>query len=181
MRRPLLVLAVLPALLAAGCGSADDERAAPALPPVATTTATTTAPSKPPTQAPTAPAAPAGPASAVRAFIGGLKTGGPTAACASTAPVERTACVSELKDFRTFTVHDFGIGAVAVQGDRAIVTFTSVGGVCFDSFCTKNSDPSAGQPKAGVSFDKAYAAVDGGGTPQWRAKRVSGTWYVTDS
>jgi tetratricopeptide (TPR) repeat protein len=124
------------------------------------------------------------PASAVAGYTAGLFTRHPAVACRYTAPSERGICTGMISVFAPLTemTGRWTIGHTAISGNRAIVDVEYHatgynGGVSMD-----NTDPNAGLPNAGLSFDAAYRDVFSSQYAGYATDcvLVGGRWYVDD-
>ncbi len=97
-----------------------------------------------------------------------------------------SSCTSDISSSGV-TFKDWKVGAVTVQGDQAVITFT--GTTCQGSTCVSNSDPNAAtDPEsaayAGSSFAETFATANNpnseNGSPFVAAAvQQNGAWYAS--
>lgn len=119
------------------------------------------------------------PGSAVAGFIGNLLRDRTVAACRYTAPDEQGVCTLglELAGPALRISGQWALGNTAISGDRAIVD------VEYDHVCSRgsyvtNSNPDAGLPGNGVSFDAAFQRAVHTLGDATDCLRIGGRWYV---
>lgn len=120
------------------------------------------------------------PDNAVAGFVGNLLHDRPAAACRYTAPDERAACTVGLELFRGAeqVSGKWALGNGATSGDRAIVD-VEYDQTCENSAnCLSNSNPNAGLPGNGESFDAAFQRALSTLDYATDCTRIGGRWYV---
>ncbi len=121
------------------------------------------------------------PKAAATGFLAGIEAGEFAEACNFIAGVEADLaqrCPEALQEVK-FEVKDFEVGDVFINGDRAVVTVISKGGMCAGGECVTNDDSSAGQPNVDApEFDDAYEAAGSENSPAIQLMRVNNAWGV---
>jgi hypothetical protein len=160
------------ALALAGCSSSSSS---------STTTTTTST---------TLPATGVSGASSPRAlgavYAGALKDGAKF--CTAYAlPAQVSGCTADLSQATGASLKGFKVGAVAVQGSQAVITFT--GTACAGGQCVSNSDPNAGtNPESAVyggsTFAELFAAANDPNSANdspfiAAAVQQGGRWYAS--
>ena len=124
------------------------------------------------------------PASAVAGYTAGLFTRHPALACRYTAPSERGICTGVSAGFAPLTemTGSWTIGHTAISGNRAIVDVEYHAAGYDGNVSMDNTDPNAGLPNAGLSFDAAYRQVFSSQYVHYATDcvLVGGLWYVDD-
>ena len=117
------------------------------------------------------------PTSTVNSFIQAFVSNNGTAVCALVVPAEQSSCTAS-----SFTGVTSGSGQAVnqvIQGDEALVSVTYR--VCAGTSCLSNSDPTAGMPGNGVTFDQAFSSALASSTNSLSPaalELVNGTWYI---
>jgi tetratricopeptide (TPR) repeat protein len=124
------------------------------------------------------------PANAVAGYTAGLFTRHPALACRYAAPSERGICTGIYAGFAPLTemTGSWTIGRTAISGNRAIVDVEYHATGYDGKVSMDNTDPNAGLPNAGLSFDAAYRQVFSSHYVQYATDcvLVGGLWYVDD-
>jgi hypothetical protein len=137
------------ALLLAGCSSSSSS-------PPTTTTTSTTLPA-------TAVSGAGSPRDLGVQYADALKMGAAKFCTTYALPSQVSECSGDLSQLTGASLKGFKVGAVAVQGDQAVISFT--GTACAGSQCVSNSDPNgATDPESAVyvgsSFAELFAAAN---------------------
>jgi hypothetical protein len=125
------------------------------------------------------------PESTVTGLIQAVTTNNGAAFCTFVPPSELSQCQSSEATLTGGSGHGQVVSQV-VQGNEALVAVT--GQLCAPylatstgSDCASNSDPTAGMPGNGVTFDQAYAAASSSGFTALSPvalEQINGKWYI---
>jgi hypothetical protein len=120
------------------------------------------------------------PDNAVAGFVDNLLHDRAAAACRYTVPDERAACTVGLELFRGAEQisGQWALGNGATSGDRAIVDVEYKQACENSANCLSNSNPNAGLPGDGVSFDAAFQRALSTLDYATDCMRLGGRWYV---
>ncbi|MHB1773405.1 MAG: hypothetical protein ACYCST_17025 [Acidimicrobiales bacterium] len=124
------------------------------------------------------------PADAVTGFLDAfLVQTDASAACAFVVPDEQRLCSADVGYMSGGSYGKFEISAVDMQGTQALVGIT--GRICGAlssgqgaAGCTTTSNPRAGFPRRGRSFQQAYVAAISASSRTEPCSEVGGLWYV---
>lgn len=123
------------------------------------------------------------PQSVASAVATDLHVGELSQLCLLVVPNDVSKCQSDMAQAAAakVTYSALAVGAVTVQGDRALAVWT--GTICSNGSCNSNHDPNAAIGK-GLTFDQVYSAVVNGNSQEYpflALVKQNGKWYVNSS
>jgi hypothetical protein len=120
------------------------------------------------------------PDSAVAGYVGNLLADHPAAACRYTEPAEQAACTTGLDLFGGLEQEsgNWALGNGATSGDQAIVDVEYQQACVNGANCLSNSNPNAGLPGNGLSFEAAFRRALNTLDYATDCVRIDGLWYV---
>lgn len=121
------------------------------------------------------PAGHESPASAMAGFVGNMLANHPAAACKYAAPAASPCAIALAAEGKLSGT--WRIGKTAISGNRAIVD-VEYANACGLGICINNSDPNAGLPGPGLSFDTAFKQASNAKNYAMACIRIGGAWYV---
>lgn len=119
------------------------------------------------------------PASAVAGFTANMMRHQPRAACLYGLPGYRGICAVAVEGMYLLGSKITGtwtVGHVITAGDRAIVDVEYE--ACLGSHCVTNTNPNAGLPDSGISFNDAFRQALASFDYATDCVRLHGGWYV---
>jgi hypothetical protein len=116
------------------------------------------------------------PANAMAGFIGNMLGNRPEAACRYAVPSQFSLCALALSAEGKAS-GGWTIGDTATSGNRPVVD-VEYANACMVGTCISNSNPAAGLPASGLSFDAAFKQARQAQGFTLPCVRIGGNWYV---